>query len=386
MHVRPKNVRWFGATVIAAALVVAGLAAPPSSAEGAAVGANLVDNGGFESGIAPWTAPDGGVFSVDTEIVAGGAASLKVTERTRTSSGPWQTLGEKLTPGSSYEISAMVRFDSGPATKEFILTWRTTIDTRTSLVWSRPKGSGRRSTARSRSPGSARHGRTHLHRESMGAYFCGPGVESDGLQRRRRLGVRGGAAVRVVVERPCDRSSAHRCASIARSQGPNCRVYRRQLPRLHDDRQPERLEHGHHKLHRLVRSGRRADHLPCGFPHRPWLHRRPAGVLLRARGSVVPHLPGGQPALLNDGDHQRPDVMDRATSLLPERNAGGHSATGGWLDFFNICDRRNSVISSRPVTMAGSGAHRRRSGSFPWALVHPNSSSRTRPRTSSKPA
>lgn len=121
MHARPTNVRWFGA-MIAAALVVAALAAPPSSAEAAAVGANLVDNGGFESGVGPWTNPDGGTLSIDSEIVASGAASLKVTGRTRTSSGPWQNLDGKLTRGSSYDISAAVRFDSGPATKEFILT------------------------------------------------------------------------------------------------------------------------------------------------------------------------------------------------------------------------------------------------------------------------
>jgi hypothetical protein len=122
MHVRPMNVRWLGVTVIAAALIVAGMAAPPPSAEAAVVGANLVDNGGFENGVVPWTNPDGGTLSTDTAIVASGAASLKVTQRTRTSSGPWQALGGKLTPGSSYDVSATVRFDSGPDTKDFILT------------------------------------------------------------------------------------------------------------------------------------------------------------------------------------------------------------------------------------------------------------------------
>ncbi|MDQ0574105.1 hypothetical protein QFZ29_000328 [Agromyces albus] len=122
MHVRPMKVRWVGATAIAAALVAASLAVPPSGAEAGVVGANLVSNGGFENGVAPWTSPDGGVLSTDTELAASGAASLKVTERTRTSSGPWQDLGGTLTPGSSYDISATVRFDSGPDTKEFILT------------------------------------------------------------------------------------------------------------------------------------------------------------------------------------------------------------------------------------------------------------------------
>lgn len=122
MHVRPMKVRWFGATAIAAALVVASLAVPLAGAQAGVVGSDLVDNGGFENGVAPWMNPDGGVLSVDTEIVASGAASLRVTERTSTSSGPWQSLDGKLTPGSSYDISAAVRFDSGPDTKEFILT------------------------------------------------------------------------------------------------------------------------------------------------------------------------------------------------------------------------------------------------------------------------
>ena len=52
MHVRPMKVRWFGATAIAAALVVASLAVPPSGAEAGVVGANLVSNGGFENGVA----------------------------------------------------------------------------------------------------------------------------------------------------------------------------------------------------------------------------------------------------------------------------------------------------------------------------------------------
>ncbi|MBW8762635.1 MAG: carbohydrate binding domain-containing protein [Microbacterium sp.] len=121
MHVKPLKVRWFGATAIIAALVVAGLAVPPS-AEAGIVGSDLVSNGGFENGVPPWTTPDGGVLSIDTQFAAGGAASLKVTQRTRTSSGPWQSLDGKLTPGSSYDISAVVRFDSGPDTKEFILT------------------------------------------------------------------------------------------------------------------------------------------------------------------------------------------------------------------------------------------------------------------------
>lgn len=122
LHVRPMKVRWLGATAIAAALVVASLAVPLSGAEAGVVGADLVSNGGFENGVAPWTSPDAGVLSTDTAIAASGAASLKVTERTRTSSGPWQELGGKLTPGSSYEISATLRFDSGPDAKEFILT------------------------------------------------------------------------------------------------------------------------------------------------------------------------------------------------------------------------------------------------------------------------
>ena len=122
MHVSPMKVRWVGATAIAAALVAVSLAVPPSGAEAGVVGADLVSNGGFENGVAPWTSPDGGVLSTDTELAASGAASLKVTERTRTSSGPWQDVGARLTPGSAYDISATVRFDSGPDTKEFILT------------------------------------------------------------------------------------------------------------------------------------------------------------------------------------------------------------------------------------------------------------------------
>src|SRR5690606_30072808 len=48
-----------------------------------------------------------------------GDYSLKVTDRKHTYSGPMQEITGKLIPGASYEVSAWVKYTTGPETKPF---------------------------------------------------------------------------------------------------------------------------------------------------------------------------------------------------------------------------------------------------------------------------
>nr|WP_246293889.1 carbohydrate-binding protein [Paenibacillus planticolens] len=84
----------------------------------------LLENGGFEAGLAPWTFNDTATLSVSDQVYYSGSHSLYVTGRKTTGSGPKQSVDGKVKAGVTYKYSAKVRYDSGPATRQFNLTIR----------------------------------------------------------------------------------------------------------------------------------------------------------------------------------------------------------------------------------------------------------------------
>ncbi|WP_051816954.1 family 43 glycosylhydrolase [Kitasatospora sp. NRRL B-11411] len=129
--------RWFGATRRrAAAIATAAALLAPALAAGLLAGAapagaaapELVANGGFENGLANWSAnhgnpTDGAALSLTSDAYAGSAAVL-VTGRKTTGSGPMQDVSGKVRAGHSYTVTARVKYDdpAAPATKQFFAT------------------------------------------------------------------------------------------------------------------------------------------------------------------------------------------------------------------------------------------------------------------------
>lgn len=83
-------------------------------------------NSGFESGQDGWTyRGDKGAeetVAVSTEEARSGAASLKVSNRAKTWHGAVHQLAEALKPGTIYDISAWIKYSSGPSTVSFSLS------------------------------------------------------------------------------------------------------------------------------------------------------------------------------------------------------------------------------------------------------------------------
>lgn len=85
----------------------------------------LIENGGFENGIiAPWIVNDTASISIADQGYNGSAHSLYVTGRTTTGSGPMQSVDGKVKAGKTYKFSAKVKYDEGPAQRQFNLTIR----------------------------------------------------------------------------------------------------------------------------------------------------------------------------------------------------------------------------------------------------------------------
>lgn len=85
------------------------------------LGINLLENGDFEKGgLTPWTAASGATI----EVVADGETQVaQVTGRTVPGAGPSQDLTGKVQAGIEYEVSLRVKYEEGPAEKEFLLTY-----------------------------------------------------------------------------------------------------------------------------------------------------------------------------------------------------------------------------------------------------------------------
>ena len=81
-------------------------------------GEELIENGGFEEGDANWTVNDPCTIEVVEED---GNKILKVTERTKTGSGPRQDITGEISVGGTYKITAKIKYDgeNTPATKTF---------------------------------------------------------------------------------------------------------------------------------------------------------------------------------------------------------------------------------------------------------------------------
>ncbi|WP_219827802.1 family 43 glycosylhydrolase [Rathayibacter sp. AY2B5] len=112
------------ATAALTALLVAPFAAQTSSA----AEAELIVNGGFESGISSWfvnngNAADAGTIATTTDARTGTAAAL-VTGRTTTGAGAMQDLSGKVVAGQTYQVKAQIKYENAasPATKQFFAT------------------------------------------------------------------------------------------------------------------------------------------------------------------------------------------------------------------------------------------------------------------------
>ncbi|OXM87037.1 carbohydrate-binding protein [Paenibacillus rigui] len=84
----------------------------------------LLENGGFENGQSPWIVNETADLSVSDQVFYSGSHSIHVTGRKTTGSGPKQSVDGKVKPGVTYKYSAKVKYDTGPATRQFNLTMR----------------------------------------------------------------------------------------------------------------------------------------------------------------------------------------------------------------------------------------------------------------------
>ena len=83
----------------------------------------ILTNGGFETGAAtPWTGNGTGQLAVTNSDKADGACSVYTTGRTKTGDGPLQSIPGLATAGSTYAVSAKVKYTTGPASHQFNLT------------------------------------------------------------------------------------------------------------------------------------------------------------------------------------------------------------------------------------------------------------------------
>ena len=91
-------------------------------------GAELIENGGFEDGLTPWTGNDTAQVSISNTQSCSGDYSILATGRTTTGSGPMQYITGKVTPGGVYKVSARIFYTEGPAEKRFQLCFRNGSD------------------------------------------------------------------------------------------------------------------------------------------------------------------------------------------------------------------------------------------------------------------
>lgn len=87
---------------------------------------NIVKNGSFEKGSANWTGFEGGTINIvdDAKGAQDGSKYIAATDRTACAQGPSQDVSNKLSAGSTYVVSAWVKYDAKDAvdSKTFNMT------------------------------------------------------------------------------------------------------------------------------------------------------------------------------------------------------------------------------------------------------------------------
>lgn len=87
---------------------------------------NIVKNGSFEKGSANWTGFEGGTIKIvdDAKGAQDGSKYIAATDRTACAQGPSQDVSNKLSAGSTYVVSAWVKYDAEDAvdSKSFNMT------------------------------------------------------------------------------------------------------------------------------------------------------------------------------------------------------------------------------------------------------------------------
>ena len=87
---------------------------------------NIVKNGSFEKGKANWTGFEGGTIEIkdDAKGAQDGSKYIAATKRTACAQGPSQDVSNKLSAGSTYVVSAWVKYDAKDAvdSKSFNMT------------------------------------------------------------------------------------------------------------------------------------------------------------------------------------------------------------------------------------------------------------------------
>ncbi|MFR9147118.1 MAG: carbohydrate binding domain-containing protein [Mediterraneibacter sp.] len=81
----------------------------------------LIVNGGFDDGIASWEGNEDATLEAVADDGASNNTSVKITDRTKTASGPRQDLTGKLKQGQEITVSAKVKYTDGPDSKTFNL-------------------------------------------------------------------------------------------------------------------------------------------------------------------------------------------------------------------------------------------------------------------------
>ncbi|WP_246302918.1 family 43 glycosylhydrolase [Paenibacillus plantarum] len=87
-------------------------------------GTELFVNGGMENGLTPWEKHDTATVAVSTDEHFSGSNSLFISGRGATGAGVQQFVTGKIKAGAIYKFSAKVKYNSGPATKQFNLDFQ----------------------------------------------------------------------------------------------------------------------------------------------------------------------------------------------------------------------------------------------------------------------
>lgn len=123
------------AGVLAGALVAGLGVVALTTTPAAAADTTIVANGDFENNsTAPWEARPATTTLAVSNDAASGAHSLLVSGRTTTQSGPYQSIRSQLEPGTTYTVSAKIKYETGPNTRQFFLTSFTGGTTYTNLA------------------------------------------------------------------------------------------------------------------------------------------------------------------------------------------------------------------------------------------------------------